>query len=457
MSYVSITPEQRQEMLRVCGVSAIGELFADVPASLAPPADEFWETGGLSELEVLAECERLTSKNHTAAMTSFLGGGFYDHYIPAAIDAITSRSEFYTSYTPYQPELSQGTLQAIYEYQSQICRLTGMEISNASLYDGGTAIFEACNMAAAHTSRRKIVVDKGVNPIYRKMLRAHSAGLDIEIVEIPVLGGGSLDRGGFAGAVDDSAAAVVLQNPNFFGIVDDHSDIVDKCKEKGVMTIQSVYPVALALIKTPAEQGFDIAVGEGQSLGIPLSFGGPYLGFIGTKKTLVRRMPGRIAARAEDVNGKPGFVLSLQAREQHIRREKATSNICTNSALCALRAHIYLSLIGKEGLTEVASLCHNKAIYARERIGSVPGVKVSKQPIFNEFLVELPMGALECVRALAGVGGGFAAGIPAGLFGGDCFGAGVNTDNMLIVAVTEKRTKEEIDSFVDNLAQVIKL
>jgi glycine dehydrogenase subunit 1 len=380
-------------------------------------------------------------------VTSFLGGGFYDHYIPAAIDAITSRSEFYTAYTPYQPELSQGTLQAIYEYQSQICRLTGMEISNASLYDGGTAVFEACNMALAGSPKRKVVVDKGVNPIYREMLRSHSANLNVEIVEVDVLEDGGLDRCGFTGAVDENTAAVVLQNPNFFGIVDDHSDVVDSCKKKGAMTIQSVYPVALALIKSPAEQGFDIAVGEGQSLGIPLSFGGPYLGFIGTRKEFARKMPGRIAARTEDVNGRPGFVLSLQAREQHIRREKATSNICTNGALCALRAHIYLSLVGKEGLGEVASLCHGKAVYARERIGAVPGVKVSGRPVFNEFLVELPMPAAKFLKEMAERG--FAAGIPVGRYYG-------GMDNFLLAAFTEKRTKAEIDEFVYNLAEVIK-
>jgi glycine dehydrogenase subunit 1 len=322
-----------------------------------------------------------------------------------------------------------------------------MEISNASLYDGGTAIFEACNMALAGSAKRKIVIDKGVNPIYRKMLRAHTANLGVEIAEVSTLQDGSLDRKKFGKAIDENTAVIVLQNPNFFGIIDDHSDIVVKCKQAGVMTVQSVYPIALAFIKSPAEQGFDIAVGEGQSLGIPLSFGGPYLGFMGTKKEFARKMPGRIAARTEDVNGKPGFVLSLQAREQHIRREKATSNICTNGALCALRAHIYLSLVGKAGLREVALLSHSKAMYARELIRSIPGIKVSDQPIFNEFLVELPISALECVDKMEGYD--FIAGVPAKMYDDEW------PDNALIIAVTEKRTKDEIDGFIDSLSEVI--
>ena len=445
MNYIPVTDEQRQEMLRACGVASTGELFADIPDSLAPPDDGFFATEGMSELEALTRCEGLADRNGPR-LVSFLGGGFYDHFIPAAVDAIVSRSEFYTAYTPYQPELSQGTLQAIYEYQSHICRLTGMEISNASLYDGGTAIFEACKMALAATSRRKIIVDRGVNPIYRRMLQTHTANLGVKIIEAPVLRDGSLNRPFWNKAIDDSAAAAVLQNPNFFGIIDDHSDVVDKCKETGVITIQSVYPMALSLIKTPAEQGFDIAVGEGQSLGIPLSFGGPYLGFIGARKELARKMPGRIVARTEDAAGRPGFVLSLQTREQHIRREKATSNICSNEALCALRAHAYLSLLGTEGLKEAASLCHSKAVYARGRIGGIESVKISDSPIFNEFMAELPIGASECVRRMAERG--FAAGIPMRQYYQD------ETGNALLVAVTEKRTKEEIDDFVDNLRDV---
>jgi len=458
MSYVPVTDEQRREMLRVCGVSSIDELFEDIPDLMAPPDDGFFAEEGLSELETLIQCEALAARNRPS-LVSFLGGGFYDHFIPAAVDAIASRSEFYTAYTPYQPELSQGTLQVIYEYQTHICRLTGMDISNASLYDGGTAVFEACRVAVASApSRRRIVVDRGVNPLYRDMLQALTANLGVDIAEAPVLRDGSMNRPCLRGMIDGGTAAVVLQNPNYFGIIDDHSDIVDKCREMGVMTIQSVYPVALPLIKTPAEQGFDIAVGEGQSLGMPLSFGGPYLGFIGARAELARRMPGRIVARAEDARGRPGFVLSLQAREQHIRREKATSNICTNEAMCALRAHAHLSLLGTEGLKEAASLCHDKAEYARWRIAGIESVRVTDSPVFNEFIVELPIDALECVRRMAERG--FAAGIPVGQYFEGEIGIGSWEDaligtNILLVAVTEKRTKWEIDDFVDNLRDVI--
>jgi len=441
MNYIPATAEQRQEMLRACGVSSVSGLFADIPAALAPPDDDFFKTEGLSEFEAAAWCEELSMDNGSH-LISFMGGGFYDHFIPAAVDALVSRSEFYTAYTPYQPEVSQGTLQAIYEYQTHICRLTGMDISNASLYDGGTAIFEACKMAASSSSRFKIVVDEGVNPIYRKMLRAHTANLDIGIIETPVLPDGSLDRPKICGVIDEGVAAVVLQNPNFYGVIDDHSDIAEVCKKFGVTAIQSVYPIAMALLKTPAEQGFDIAVGEGQSLGLPLSFGGPYLGFIGAKKELARRMPGRIVARTEDSFGKPGFVLSLQAREQHIRREKATSNICSNEALCALRAHVYLSLLGREGLAEAASLCHSKAAYMRKHIGlMIPSIRLNSAPVFNEFVMELPGSAEDCVTRMASWHG-FAAGIPIG-------------ENRLLVAVTEKRTKTEIDFYIRCLEDVV--
>jgi glycine dehydrogenase subunit 1 len=457
VNFIPTTPEQRNEMLRACGAASIDELFADIPKPTTTLNGGFLSSDGLSELETATALKELAARNNHR-LTSFLGGGFYDHFIPAAVDAVASRSEFYTAYTPYQPELSQGTLQAIYEYQSHICRLTGMEVSNASLYDGGTAIFEACKMALAATGRGKIVVDRGVNPLYRKMLQTHAANTGAEIVELLVLRDGSLNRFYLNKIIDDSAAAVVLQNPNFFGIIDDHSDITERCRQTGTMTIQSVYPLALALIKTPAEQGFDIAVGEGQSLGLPLSFGGPCLGFIGAKKELARRMPGRIAARTKDADGQQGFVLSLQAREQHIRREKATSNICSNQALCALRAHAYLSLLGTNGLKSVAALCRDKAAYLRKRIAdAAPSIRTPERAVFNEFIVELPIDADECVKAM--LKRGFAAGIPVKNYylgevsnysDGDC-----RTDNTLLIAVTEKRTKKELDDYADNLRDVV--
>jgi glycine dehydrogenase subunit 1 len=443
MSYIANTESQRREMLKACGAKSINDLFADIPASLRPQS--FSLPRGKSELETYNYFEKLAGQNFSH-LTCFVGGGFYDHFIPAAVDALASRSEFYTAYTPYQPELSQGTLQAIYEYQTDLCRLTGLDVSNASLYDGGTALYEACQMAIQATGRRTVVMDGGINPIYRKMIRSYTANFAIEFVETDVSHGQS-DRKALFAALDDGTAAVLLQNPNFFGVIDDHSDIVKKAHDLGIIAVQSVYPVALALLKTPAEQGFDIATGEGQSLGIPLSFGGPYLGFMAAVKSLVRKMPGRIAARTVDTAGRTGFVLSLQAREQHIRREKATSNICTNQALCALRAHIFLSLLGKEGLKCMAQLCLDKAHYAKERIKSIPGVKVMESsPTFNEFTVKLPMDAGECVGRM--VEHGIAAGFPLGRYY-----AGM--ENYLLVTVTEKRTKHEIGLLAEALEAVV--
>jgi glycine dehydrogenase subunit 1 len=299
MSYIATTPQQRSEMLAVCGAKSVDQLFNDIPVSVRPKS--FDVPAGKSELELLSYFTSLAGKNYSH-LINFVGGGFYDHFIPSAIDAIVSRSEFYTAYTPYQPELSQGTLQAIYEYQSDICRLTGLDVSNASLYDGGTALYEACQMAIHATGRRKIIVDGGVNPIYRKMLRSYSVNLSIEIVEIPVSHGQS-DREKIYSTLDENTAAFIVQNPNFFGVIDDHSDIVEQCHSKGILAVQSVYPIALSLLKTPAEQGVDIATGDGQSLGLPLSFGGPYLGFMAAKKELARKMPGRIVARTVDTKG----------------------------------------------------------------------------------------------------------------------------------------------------------
>jgi glycine dehydrogenase subunit 1 len=443
MSYIANTESQRREMLKVCGARSVDDLFSDIPETLRPKS--FSLPQGKSELEIYSYFEKLAGQNYSH-LTCFVGGGFYDHFIPAAVDALASRSEFYTAYTPYQPELSQGTLQAIYEYQTDVCRLTGLDVSNASLYDGGTALYEACQMAIHATCRRKVVMDGGINPIYRKMIRSYTANLAIEFVETPVTHGQS-DRKRLFEALDDRTAAVLLQNPNFFGVIDDHSDIVKKAHDLGIVAVQSVYPVALALLKTPAEQGFDIATGEGQSLGIPLSFGGPYLGFMAAKKTLARKMPGRIVARTVDASERQGFVLSLQAREQHIRREKATSNICSNEALCALRAHIHLSLLGKEGLKSVAQLCFDKAHYAKERIKAIPGVKVMESsPTFNEFTVKLPLDAGECAGRLVELG--FAPGFPLGRYY-------PGMENYLLVAVTEKRTKYEIGRLAEAMEAVV--
>jgi glycine dehydrogenase subunit 1 len=444
MSYIATTKEQLAEMLATCGVASIDDFFSDIPQDLKPKS--FSLPLGKSELEVSTVLAGLASKNYSH-LINFIGGGFYDHFIPAAVDALAGRSEFYTAYTPYQPELSQGTLQAIYEYQTDICRLTGMEVANASLYDGGTALYEACQMAIRATERPRIIVDGGVNPIYRKMLYCYTANLSIDFHEIPVSHGQS-DRKNIFNALTPSTAAVVLQNPNFFGVIDDHRDIVDKCHSLGILVIQSVYPIAMAFLKPPGEIGVDIATGEGQSLGLPLSFGGPYLGFMSTTKKLVRKMPGRLVGRTVDAKNRQGFVLTLQAREQHIRREKATSNICTNEALCALRAHIYLSLMGKNGLKDVALLCYNKAQYAKERLKAISGIKVMESsPTFNEFTVKLPVDAAEVAGKM--IEKGFAPGFPLGRYY-------PGMDEYLLVAVTEKRTKYEIGSFAETLEYILK-
>jgi glycine dehydrogenase subunit 1 len=444
MSYVSNTSDQRADMLRVCGVSSMTDLFADIPANLRPQSFDL--PHARSELEVYNHIRSVAERNYSH-LTNFMGGGFYDHFIPAAVDAVASRSEFYTAYTPYQPELSQGTLQAMYEYQTDICRLTGMEVANASLYDGGTALYEACQMALHATGRGKIVMDGGLNPVYRKMLYSYTANLSIDFAET-ASSHGRRDRGGLFAALDENTAAVILQNPNFFGVVDDYTDVVATCHERGILVIQSVYPIALALLKTPGEMGVDIATGEGQSLGIPLDFGGPYLGFMATTRKLVRKMPGRLVGRTLDRDGREAFVLTLQAREQHIRREKATSNICTNEALCALRAHAYLSLLGKKGLKEVAKLCHAKALYARERIKDIPGTEIMELlPVFNEFTVRLPVDAGEVAGKM--VERGIAPGLPMGRFYPDM-------DNYLLVGVTEKRTKYEIGTLAETLESVLR-
>ncbi|MDP2928135.1 MAG: aminomethyl-transferring glycine dehydrogenase subunit GcvPA [Candidatus Omnitrophota bacterium] len=443
MNYIPHTPEDIKQMLSTIGVKSIDELFKDIPVTLRPKS--FNLPASKSEFQVTQTLRKLAAKNATG-LVNFVGAGFYDHFIPAAVDALTSRSEFYTAYTPYQPECSLGWLQAIYEYQSIICELTGLDVSNASLYDGGTALFEAMMMAVRHTGRNKIILDSGVNLIYRTMLYTYTSNLSIEFVEIPVVHGQSCREELFK-FLDDKTAAVIFQNPNFFGAVDDHSDMVERVHKFGALAIASVYPVSLGMLKTPGEMGFDIATGEGQSLGIPLSFGGPYLGFMAARSQLVRQMPGRIVGATVDSDGKRGFVLTLQTREQHIRREKATSNICSNEALCALRAAVFMSLLGREGFKELAEHNYQKAEFAKEILSRINGVQVKRSsPTFNEFTVFLPRHADEVVHRM--IDKGFACGFPLGRFY-------KGMDNYLLIAVTEKRTKEEIRRLADSLEAVL--
>jgi len=437
--YCPHTPEEIQAMLAAIGVSSVEELFAPIPAELR--CTTFNLPAGMSEFETYAKLQA-TAADNNQNLSLFIGGGFYDHIIPAAVDHLSGRAEFYTAYTPYQPECSQGTLQALFEYQTAICRLTGLDVSNASLYDGATGLAEAALMAMRATNRAKIIVDGCVSPIARQVLATYLSNQDAELVELPPLDG-LLNREELAKQLDSNTAAVLVQYPNVFGGVEDFSSLADQAHTAGALLVTAVYPVALGILKSPGELGADIAVGDGQSLGNPLSFGGPSFGFIAAKKSHIRNMPGRIVGETVDKNGKRGFVLTLQAREQHIKRHKATSNICSNQSLCALRGLIFLSAIGKQGLADLACLNRDKSEYAKARLAELPGVTVLQTaPTFNEFTICLPKPADQVVATL--LDKGIAAGLPLGQFY-------AGSENMLVVTVTEKRSKKEIDLLVKEL------
>ena len=384
MPYVLNTTADQQAMLAAIGAQSLDELFQMVPADLRlnrlldlPPA--------LTEIELTAHLSQLAAKNIAAGQrVCFLGGGSYDHFIPAAVDAIASRGEFYTSYTPYQPEVSQGNLQVFFEYQTMITRLTGMEVSNASLYDGGSAAAEAVMMCVAATGRSgRVVTAASVHPEYRQILTTYLRDLGVELVTVGTPGG-TITPEDVARAVDDQTACVLVQQPNFFGCLEDVEAIGRAAHEGGAMYVVSADPISLGLLRRPGDYGADIVVAEGQSLGSPMAYGGPYLGIIACRESFVRRMPGRIAGQTTDRRGQRCFVLTLQTREQHIRREKATSNICTNQGLYALRATIYLSLMGPRGMAEVAELCLRKSRYAASRLAATPGLSLAfNRPTFK--------------------------------------------------------------------------
>jgi glycine dehydrogenase subunit 1 len=402
---------------------------------------------GLTEMEAMAEMRQLSNVNEGVAdLACFLGAGAYNHYIPSAIDMLLRRGEFYTAYTPYQPEISQGTLQSIFDYQSLITTLTDMDVSNASHYDGATAVAEAVTLAIAHfrSKRTKIVMAPGVSPQARQVVRTYNAGCDIQVV-------GDLDFDPAEGPeailkhVDNNTALVVVQYPDFFGRVYDLKHLADEVHAAGALLSVSVNPIALGLLTPPGQFGADIVTGEGQPLGIPLSFGGPYLGIFATKQELVRKMAGRLVGETMDTRGQRAYVLTLTAREQHIRREKATSNICTNQGLMALAATIYMSLLGKQGLREVAELCYHKAHYAARAISELPGYKVWSTPFFNEFVVETPIPVADINEHL----------LHHDILGGyDLSQDYPELENHMLIAVTEMNTRDEIDLLVDVLAEV---
>ena len=444
MPYIANTDLDRKEMLEAIGCKNIEEMWEKAEV-LSPFPDISGLPGGRSEFEVLTHTRNLASKNATD-LTNFIGAGYYDHLIPAAVGEITGRSDFYTAYTPYQPEASQGTLQAIYEYQSAMCRLTGMYVSNASMYDGGTALFEAITLSIRSTRRKKAVISAAVSPVFRKMVHCYSKNLNIELVEVPESELTSNPQA-LIDAVDGDTACLIVQYPNFFGTIEDWTEVVEAVKKKKALTVCSVYPTALALLKTPAEMGFDIVTGEGQCLGNSLSFGGPYLGIMATTKKLMRKMPGRIIGKTVDVDGETGYVLTLQTREQHIRRSQAMSNICSNEGLCALAAGVYMTCLGKEGLREVAKLSASKAVYARELLTQIEGVElVGDQPFLNEFVIKLPGDASEIVQKL--IDKGYAAGFPLSRYY-------ENRKDQLLIAVTEKRTREEIKGLATAMEAVL--
>ncbi len=445
MPYISLTEPEIREMLARIGVSTVDDLFAPIPekarcrGDLALPA-------AVSELEIGRELTQAAADTTTLdGMNSFLGAGAYDHFIPSVIDHLAGRTEFYTAYTPYQPEASQGMLTAIFEYQSMIAALTGMEVSNASLYDGASGLAEAVMMAVSIKRRcKKVVVSGAVHPEYLETVRTYLANLDAELVVVAPENGVT-DAAALAAAVDRDTACVAFQNPNFFGNLEDVVALARAAREQGALVIASVDPISLGVLAPPGEYDADICVGEGQGLGGELFFGGPYFGFFASKQEYIRRMPGRVVGETTDGQGRRGYVLTFQTREQHIRRAKATSNICTNQGIIALRGAMYLATLGPQGIREVAELCLSKSHYAAERLAALPGYRLAFDvPFFKEFVLECPKPATEIACDVRP--DGIQPGVPLSRWFPEM-------ENHLLVAVTEKKSREEIDALVDALGR----
>jgi glycine dehydrogenase subunit 1 len=444
VSYVLNTPADQKAMLDAIGAASIAELFQPIPERyrLNRPLNV---PASLSEMELQQHFSGLCKRNISADDAAcFLGGGSYDHFIPAVVDVVSSRSEFYTAYTPYQPEASQGSLQAFFEFQTMIGQLAGLEISNASLYEGGSAVAESVLMAMGiHPDRHKVLVPESLHPEYRLTLTTYLANLDFQVETLPTPRG-FLDPEILKNAIDDKTLCVVVQHPNFFGGLEDVDEIGKLCKEKGALFIVSFDPISVGLLKRPGDYGADIAVGEGQCLGNPMAYGGPYLGLMACREEFVRKIPGRIVGQTTDRRGNRCWVLTLQTREQHIRREKATSNICTNQGLFALRAAAYLAALGPDGLRETADLCARKAHYLADELVKVTGVKLKfDRPFFKEFVIEVPTDPVPLLEKL--LKAGYHAGLPLGRWY-------PQMSRAISIAVTEKRTKAEMDGLVTALA-----
>lgn len=447
--YLPMTEADRKAMLEAIGISDVEELFADIPASVRFKG-ELNIPDGRSERELMQRMRQLAEQNADFEQYAcFLGAGIYDHAIPVVLNHILSRSEFYTAYTPYQPEISQGELQAIFEFQSMICELTGMAVANASMYDGATALAEAGLLACSVTRRKRLVVSAGVHPESRQILLTYAKGQEIEIVEVENQTDGTLNIDDLKEKIDDTVAAVLIQSPNFFGCLENIRAIEPLIHANGGLLVVSCNPMSLALCEAPGVLGADLVVGDTQPFGISASLGGPTCGYFAASQKWMRKMPGRIVGQTVDQDGKRGFVLTLQTREQHIRREKATSNICSNQALLALTASVYLAVMGKEGLRETAYQNVQKAHYAAERLSQIEGVKLPFQaPFFNEFVLEMPIGTdVEKVNQQL---------LNKGFIGGYALGKDyADMGNRMLVAVTEQRTKAEIDRFAEALEEVL--
>ena len=445
-TFVPHTDADRRDMLAAIGVNSIADLFVDVPEKHRFPKLTLPEP--LTEMEALGELKGIAASNDTTdGYVSFLGAGAYHHYIPAGVDAVLRRGEYYTAYTPYQPEISQGTLQAIFEYQSLIAALTGMEVSNASHYDGATALAEAVNMSRVihRGARRKVILSPGLHPQYRAVVHTYERGFDTQIVGEDV----DLSAGpdSLIDLIDEQTGIICVSYPDFFGRIYDFSRLAQAAHAKGALLAVSVNPTALGLLKPPGDFGADIVTGEGQPLGIPLSFGGPYLGILATKQEYVRALAGRLVGETVDTRGQRGYVLTLSTREQHIKREKASSNICTNQGLMMLAATVYLSLLGKQGFRQVAESCYHKTHYAAEKVGKIKSFRLRwpKVPFFHEFAVESPIPAAELNTRL----------LERGIIGGyDLSQDYPALKHCSLLAVTEMNSKEEIDFLVDTLAEV---